>query len=122
MKGLLLLFIFTALYNAAFAQAAKVQPLKKISTTQGKNKLLADTAIVVPWRGGYTLNQRTPGVYTLPQDGMPCIVPNTKDIAAMPNAFPQKQLPKLGQIPNVTPFNGDQLKKNQQRFFAPPSR
>lgn len=29
-----------------------------------------------------------PGVYGLSQDGMPCIVPDTNDIAAMPNAAP----------------------------------
>lgn len=31
----------------------------------------------------------TPGVYALPQDGMPCIVPDTNSIAAMPNAAPE---------------------------------
>lgn len=30
-----------------------------------------------------------PGVYALPQDGMPCIVPDTNGIAAMPNAAPR---------------------------------
>lgn len=29
-----------------------------------------------------------PGVYALPQDGMPCIVPDSNGIAAMPNAAP----------------------------------
>jgi hypothetical protein len=30
-----------------------------------------------------------PGVYALPQDGMPCVVPDTGSIAAMPNAAPR---------------------------------
>lgn len=30
-----------------------------------------------------------PGVYALPQDNMPCIVPDTNGIAAMPNAAPK---------------------------------
>ena len=29
-----------------------------------------------------------PGVYALPQDNMPCVVPDTNGIAAMPNAAP----------------------------------
>ncbi|MGV3527604.1 MAG: hypothetical protein ACO1OO_01825 [Flavisolibacter sp.] len=40
-------------------------------------------------------------VRTLPVDNMPCIVPNTKDIAAMPNAWKGKvRVPFLSQIPN----------------------
>lgn len=31
---------------------------------------------------------KKPGIYALPQDGMPCIVPDTKDMAALPNAAP----------------------------------
>lgn len=30
-----------------------------------------------------------PGVYALPQDGMPCVVPDTGSIASIPNAAPQ---------------------------------
>lgn len=32
--------------------------------------------------------RRIPGVYALPQDGMPCVVPDTEGLAAMPNAAP----------------------------------
>ena len=31
-----------------------------------------------------------PRVYSLPQDNMPCIVPDTKDLAAIPNVWPGK--------------------------------
>lgn len=36
-----------------------------------------------------TLVLEKPDVYALPQDGMPCIVPDTNGIAAMPNAAPK---------------------------------
>ena len=45
-----------------------------------------------------------PGIYRLPQDGMPCLVPETDHIAAMPNTW--KNLPGKsykapeGSIPN----------------------
>lgn len=42
-------------------------------------------------------------VETLPQDGMPCIVPDTNGIAAMPNVllFRKPAQPVPGQIPNA---------------------
>ena len=82
----------------------------------------SDTGILVPWKGGHKLNFDKPGVYALPQDGMPCIVPYTADIAAIPNAMPQKQVVPFGQIPNATPKTGEELRRNQRQFFAPPSR
>ena len=35
----------------------------------------------------YPYVNKKPGVYRLPKDGMPCIVPDTKDIASIPNAW-----------------------------------
>jgi hypothetical protein len=32
---------------------------------------------------------KEPGVYALPQDGMPCLVPDTNSLATMPNAAPR---------------------------------
>ena len=42
-------------------------------------------------------------VQILPQDGMPCIVPDTTEIAVMPNALPALPpvQPVAGQIPNA---------------------
>ena len=42
-------------------------------------------------------------VQILPQDGMPCIVPDTTEIAVMPNALPAVAplQPIAGQIPNA---------------------
>src|SRR6188472_818227 len=42
-----------------------------------------------------------PGIYRLRQDGMPCIVPDTKGIAPMPNAMNAPvTIPYSGNIPN----------------------
>jgi hypothetical protein len=41
-----------------------------------------------------------PGIYYLPQDNMPCLAPDTKDIAAIPNAWPNVQVPFKSAIPN----------------------
>lgn len=56
-------------------------------------------------REPFSLIIQGPGnrVRILPQDGMPCIVPDTSDIASMPNAFkktPDKD-PVPGRIPNA---------------------
>lgn len=42
-----------------------------------------------------------PGTYNLPQDGMPCIVPDTEGIAAMPNAAKVVKVPFRSQMPNA---------------------
>jgi hypothetical protein len=44
--------------------------------------------------------KRGPGVYFLPQDNMPCLIPDTRDIAMMPNAWPSVQVPFKSAIPN----------------------
>ena len=61
-------------------------------------------------------------VMALPQDNMPCIVPNTKDIAQMPNAMGQKPSVPFGQSPNATPQTGEELRQNFKRLYAPPGR
>jgi hypothetical protein len=57
------------------------------------------------------LSNSTPGVHRLPLDGMPCIVPDTKEIAAIRNAFKGKvTVPFTGNPPHIpnpyqtTPF------------------
>lgn len=48
------------------------------------------------------LQNKKPGVYSLPQDNMPCIVPNTKDLALMPNAFKgEVKVPYVGRAPRI---------------------
>ncbi len=51
---------------------------------------------------------RKPGVYALPQDRMPCIVPDTGGIVAIPNAFPSVVVPFRTTIPNA--WQGPSLK------------
>ena len=46
-----------------------------------------------------------PGVYKLRQDQMPCLVPDTKDIAPIPNMAGKVSIPFRGNIPNgIQPF------------------
>lgn len=40
------------------------------------------------------------GLYDLPQDHMPCVVPDTEDIAIMPNAWLQSDQLLIPAIPN----------------------
>ncbi len=42
-----------------------------------------------------------PGVYVLPLDNMPCLVPDTKQIAAIPNALTYYHPPKIGRMPGT---------------------
>ena len=123
MKVLLLLF-FTAFAATAAAQefTPNLQPHIKgfIEKQKAQEKFSAPELNELPvLKPG---EARKPGVYALPQDGMPCMVPYTADIVAIPNAFPKKELPRLGKIPNAAPQTGEQLRKNAQRFFAPPGR
>lgn len=48
----------------------------------------------------WVLKTHKPGVYALPQDNMPCLVPDIKDIAAIPNAWPRPKVPFKSAIPN----------------------
>jgi hypothetical protein len=48
-------------------------------------------------------NTIKPGVYKLRQDNMPCIIPDTKDIVAIPNAFANVTIPFKTQMPNGAP-------------------
>lgn len=41
-----------------------------------------------------------PGIYNLPQDNMPCIVPDTKEIAGIPNVVSKIENPFISKIPN----------------------
>ncbi len=44
---------------------------------------------------------REPGIYLLPQDNMPCIVPDVSNIAPIPNASSYFQVPKIGRMPGT---------------------
>jgi hypothetical protein len=48
----------------------------------------------------YPFIKNVPGTYKLRQDNMPCIVPDTKDIAAIPNAWSSTVSLYRGNMPN----------------------
>ena len=48
----------------------------------------------------WVLKTHKPGVYALPHDNMPCLVPDTKDIAAIPNVWRNPSVPFISNIPN----------------------
>lgn len=53
-------------------------------------------------KGKLFLKGAKPGVYRLPKDGMPCVVPDTKDIAAIPNGWKGKtSVPYVSNEPRI---------------------
>ena len=51
-----------------------------------------------------------PGVYSLPQDNMPCMVPDQNAVVQIPNAI-KPRIPYNSHIPNATPPNRTPSKK-----------
>jgi hypothetical protein len=49
-------------------------------------KVVLTDSLINRFNKSYLVNKRKPGVYRL-KGGMPCIVPDTKDIVAIPNAW-----------------------------------
>ena len=79
---LLLLFSAFALSSVAGAQ----------ENDDPKNRWIKRPLRVIEPKDSTSLNffpyvKKSPGVYRLPQDGMPCVVPDTKDVAGIPNAW-----------------------------------
>jgi hypothetical protein len=69
----------------------------------------SDTSIVKPPTQPYYLVNPKPGIHRLPQDNMPCIVPDMNATVAIPNTWRgEKKIPFRGaqpQIPNpAKPF------------------
>lgn len=92
MKPLLPLLLCSFAFTAVHAQnpppkmtEAKPGALFQFKDGQYFFKPLNDTTVVFNNPG--LAKKPKAGIYRLPQDGMPCIVPDTKDIVAMPNAF-----------------------------------
>ena len=101
MKGLLLL-TFTSIAAHLSAQESPTYIDKLIA----KSKLFTiPKDSVKPLLKPFTFksNVTTAGVYALPQDGMPCIVPDTRSIAAMPNAAKGNSMPPANRMPNAAP-------------------
>jgi hypothetical protein len=100
---LLLFLLCTSLLQAQRAGVVTAQELLKKYRQSAQKPALNQTPVkdsiilhLLPFWRPCT----TGCVYRL-RDGMPCIVPDTKDIAAMPNAWPAPQkLPYPTTIPN----------------------
>jgi hypothetical protein len=54
---------------------------------------------------------QVPGVYNLPQDGTPCVVPDTEGIAPIPNASPKVTVPFESTMPNPMDKQGQAQKE-----------
>ena len=112
MKLLLPLSIICFITIAAQAQT-ELTDLQNLNTNSGylqwfRDKITTDPNkkdSLVSFQKGQLLKGVKSGVYRLLQDGMPCIVPDTKDIVAIPNAFKGKvSVPFAGnrqRIPNT---------------------
>ena len=108
---LLLLFAFFALSQTAFSQIDQDEVVKErleelYREGQEGGKVRRYSLPLKPG-GGYgqnleSIGARKPGIYSLPQDRMPCIVPDTGSIVAIPNAFPTVSVPfNTTTIPNA---------------------
>jgi hypothetical protein len=109
MKRLLLVaFVISA--NTLYAQEfqpdidkliarSKLSSIKKDTTKPTlRHPFALDLKLLAPKK----LQQQS-GINALPQDGMPCIVPDTKSIAVIPNAAKDNQVPPANRIPNAAP-------------------
>jgi len=90
---LLLLTCFACLMGQAQNELYDLQKLKadpyNVPLFKNKARVFPNNkdSLINSISGQLFLKNAKPGVHRLPQDGMPCIVPDTKDIAAIPNTF-----------------------------------
>ena len=57
-----------------------------------------------------TLRHKGTGVRVLPQDGMPCVIPDLGGVVAIPNAFPNPSATFRNAMPNPYPVPGSDAK------------
>jgi hypothetical protein len=107
---LLLVFSLSAIAFSAAGQVDQEEVLKNKMEELYRGGLNNEKGrlLLTPQKPGdfYFHNLETPlaqkpGIYSLPQDGMPCIVPHTSSIASIPNAFPKVSVPFVTTIPNA---------------------
>ncbi|HEU4472176.1 MAG TPA: hypothetical protein VFR58_13885 [Flavisolibacter sp.] len=108
----LLMFVLTGFCLNASGQTVDPEVMEKLRDSYQKQK----NSILGPYRlaPGQNFSQGfvnvtpklAPGVHFLPQDGMPCLVPDVSGIAAIPNAWSvttvqgKKAERPMGAIPN----------------------
>jgi hypothetical protein len=115
---LLILFALCAFSQTAFSQIDQDESVKNRLEELYREGLDGEKLrrFTLPQKPGGVYEQqldvagsRKPGIYSLPQDRMPCIVPDTGGLVAIPNAFPTAVVPFKTTIPNA--YEGPSLKK-----------
>jgi hypothetical protein len=103
-KPILLIICFVFGIHA-FAQEFKVD-VPKIMKHSGilkqwnsSKRSLNRDSLIRGFQNFFTM-KHNPGVYNLPQDNMPCVVPDTEDVSTMPNPWLQPEAPFKSAIPN----------------------
>jgi len=102
----ILLILFCGFSSLSFAQVFE-PGLKKLADKaaaqnfQKQNKVPLLKILPTPSITFPSAIKLEPGVYVLPIDNMPCFVPDTKDIATMPNALNYFQPPSAGRMPGT---------------------
>lgn len=113
----LLVTILIAFSFFAKAQQPRSYKWEAIDLFSGKPVVSSQPQIgkdsLIKLLNGYTIAKGSPaGVYQLPIDNMPCVVPDTKTITAMPNAWKGGiTIPFSTRIPN--PGKGQNLPRVQ---------
>lgn len=106
MKRLLPLLLGCFLLFESFAQDRYVQKyeynqndVRQEFSNQGNAYSLNDSTFVFH---DFGLKGKNPGVYRLPQDNMPCIVPDSTKTVRMPNAWKgSKRIPYKSNPPRI---------------------
>lgn len=106
MKRLLPLLLSCFLLLETTAQDAFVQKyeynqndFQKRFSNKGNSSTLNDSNFVFH---DFSLKGKKPGVYRLPQDNMPCIVPDSTKTVRMPNAWKgSKRIPYQSNPPRI---------------------
>ncbi len=95
-------------FTSAWAQTIKVDVLKNMNrpgvlkpfrNNIFLEKIHQDT-LIKKFQAPLVGKKIEPGIYYMPQDNMPCLVPDVRDLAAIPNGWPNVQLPFKSGIPN----------------------
>ena len=110
MKRLLLLHFALPGFLCVWAQNPEQdrQKLKNVQVYQNalttylhKQNSRSDTIVILPGKPHYLVNPK-PGVHRLPQDNMPCIVPDPRATVAIPNLWKgEKKVPFKGWSPRI---------------------
>jgi hypothetical protein len=101
-------FLFMALLFALAAPSVAAQHIQvdvrkrtRLNGFQGE-RVSIHTPVLQPG----TSVSIAPGIYQLQQDKMPCVVPDTKEVVAIPNVLSELKLAAVAPIPNPATRQG----------------